>query len=566
MRKIYIGLIMMLMLSSSAWAYMTPGTVNDELVVGGTGTAGEKVTFVLLDADTLGTYFDDDEETIEKTVEKYFSNIDSGVGMSTGEIFYFRTVDVQSGGKWEFVVPMHGVTRKNLVMLSNVQSSECLNYASVSYRKNIIPVLKQKAALNDGFEELENAISENIRFVSGNYKAYAGVTGKRNIARLAAEKIRAVDENSESALSDVKAIVDKATLIEQIAENKAIDFDEITSLTEIDDSLISSINSDGKAAVLKDMLGKSYESFSDYDEKLIFSVCFNGFYNNTNKTGDKLAEYLSANNTILELDLDEFVNLSETNRARAASELAALKALSKGKMQSDLDEIITVINKLGSGSGGSGGGGGGTSSGSAYNASAPDSISNENIEGQKNIYSDMADVPWAADAIVYLTKNKIVNGYDGNLFKPLQAVTRAEFTKIVVCAFLGTVPDGSEGLFKDASADEWYTPYLETAYKNGIVSGDESGFFKPDDLISRQDMAVIIYNAARKFGLLDDVVSEQLFADDESISDYAKTAVYCLRKHSVINGVGDGMYLPLECADRASAAKIIYSLMMKNNG
>ena len=570
MRKIFIALITVLLFTSTTWAAMTPGTVNDELVCSGSALAGEKVTFVLLDADALGTYDDDDEKTLKQTVNKYYSNIDDGIKMTAGEIFYFYTVGASENGTWSYTVPMNEISKKNLVMISNSGDAEYICYASIDYRKDIIPALKQKAAQNDECEGLENVISENIKFISENYKAYADILDKRKVAQMASEEIKAVDEKAETALSDVKSIVDKAILIEQVVEKKLEDFDEIVKSTSISSDLLATISAQGKLAVVSDVCGKEYESFADYDKKLTFSVCFHGFYNSTNKNGDRLAEYLIKNNAILELDISKFEVLSQTNRARAASELLALNASDKTVMQANIDNIIKKINETSSGgsggsSGSSGSSGSGTSSGSAYTASIPASISDKNIQEQKNIYSDMADVQWAADAIVYLTDNKIINGYENNLFKPMQSVTRAEFTKMVVCAFLGNVTDDVEGLFKDVSENDWYTPYIEAAYKAHIVNGDENGFFRPDESISRQDMAVIIYNAGIKFNLFENISSKQTFKDDSSISDYARDAVYCLKSYSIINGTGDGLFSPLEYADRASAAQIIYSLMLKDN-
>lgn len=142
-------------------------------------------------------------------------------------------------------------------------------------------------------------------------------------------------------------------------------------------------------------------------------------------------------------------------------------------------------------------------------------------------------------------------------------ITRAEFTKLIVTAFVGDISFDFEGNFKDISEDAWYADVVNTAYKEGIVSGDDTGYFRPDDCISRQDMAVIVYNAGVEFNLFDSAKNYTAFSDDKEISDYAREAVYTLRSYSVINGMGDGSFAPVQNADRASAAQMIYSLITK---
>ena len=74
-------------------------------------------------------------------------------------------------------------------------------------------------------------------------------------------------------------------------------------------------------------------------------------------------------------------------------------------------------------------------------------------------------------------------------------------------------------------------------------------------------MAAIAYRAAGTAAAED----YQKFEDDADIDDYAKEAVYTLRSKGVINGVGDGKFLPYEKAKRAEDAKIIHTLMEVTN-
>ena len=68
-------------------------------------------------------------------------------------------------------------------------------------------------------------------------------------------------------------------------------------------------------------------------------------------------------------------------------------------------------------------------------------------------------------------------------------------------------------------------------------------------------MAVIIYRALK---IKDSVLNEEKFSDDETISEYAKNAVYAMRDKSVLSGFEDGSFKPLNNASRAQAAVMIY--------
>ena len=93
--------------------------------------------------------------------------------------------------------------------------------------------------------------------------------------------------------------------------------------------------------------------------------------------------------------------------------------------------------------------------------------------------------------------------------------------------------------------------------KMGIVNGYE-GMFRPLDKISRQDAAIVIYNAISGAGYTLD--GEKAFDDTSDISDYAKASVSALAANGVING-SDGNFLPLNTLTRAEAVKLIENLL-----
>ena len=162
-------------------------------------------------------------------------------------------------------------------------------------------------------------------------------------------------------------------------------------------------------------------------------------------------------------------------------------------------------------------------------------------------FADMAD-HWAKDYVDRLFDDGVIGGYDDNTFRPNQNVTRAEYIKMIVGMF--NLTETSENIFTDVDASAWYTEYIEKALAAGLITGD-GGKFNPNDTITRQDAAVILYRLGVKAG-----ETEITFADEANVSDYATEAVKCLASAGIING-SDGNFNPKNAITRAETAAIL---------
>ena len=111
--------------------------------------------------------------------------------------------------------------------------------------------------------------------------------------------------------------------------------------------------------------------------------------------------------------------------------------------------------------------------------------------------------------------------------------------------------------FSDVNKNDWYYSYISTAKNLGIISGYQDNTFRPNDIVTRQDMALIIKNDRFK-GESAPVPS---FTDLQDISNYESDAVGVLYSKGVINGMGDGTFKPKNPATRAQAAQMIYNAM-----
>ena len=201
----------------------------------------------------------------------------------------------------------------------------------------------------------------------------------------------------------------------------------------------------------------------------------------------------------------------------------------------------------------------GSSSGRNSGTVTVPSNSNQVTPVETERFSDMSDAEWALDAVSNLSKLGIVSGKGNNLFAPNDYVTREEFVKMIVNA-ASLELDNEVKKFDDVSKDSWYYQFVNTAYNAGIVSGISDTEFGSGLNITRQDIAVMVYNAIKyKKAVLNDKYED--FSDKDSISVYAADAVSYLAGAKIINGYNDGSFLPSANATRAEATKIIYEAL-----
>ena len=120
-----------------------------------------------------------------------------------------------------------------------------------------------------------------------------------------------------------------------------------------------------------------------------------------------------------------------------------------------------------------------------------------------------------------------------------------------------------KGNLSDLTDGNYYTGYTQWAYLSGILDGVASGSFNPLANVTREEMAIMIYNYVAKYGVKLKTVNEQTsFADDYNISSQAKrTAIYALQQWGVLNGTGDGNCAPKGTVTRSQVAQIFMNLL-----
>lgn len=158
---------------------------------------------------------------------------------------------------------------------------------------------------------------------------------------------------------------------------------------------------------------------------------------------------------------------------------------------------------------------------------------------------------WGERAIERWVDYGIVNGDKGQ-FRPDDSLTRGEMA-VIIANLLNLENKSENNPFSDLD-DNWYTDALLACYEAGIFSGDAAGTIRPNDTITRQEAMVVLCNAMRiapKEGSLNH------FNDGAAVADWAVGFVKALTDAGIVNGVGDNMLQPNGEISRASVVTIL---------
>ena len=157
---------------------------------------------------------------------------------------------------------------------------------------------------------------------------------------------------------------------------------------------------------------------------------------------------------------------------------------------------------------------------------------------------------WAYSYINALAARGVINGYPDGNFHPEAQITRADFV-VMLSRLSGESLPEYDGRFKDVTADKYYAKAVTWAASAGITLGYGAGDFRPAALISRQEMAAMLYRYADYMKIALPEGTELSFSDSASIADYARGPVAAMSLAGIINGYPDGSFKPAGNASRA---------------
>lgn len=177
-------------------------------------------------------------------------------------------------------------------------------------------------------------------------------------------------------------------------------------------------------------------------------------------------------------------------------------------------------------------------------------------------FSDVRSSDWYHDAVTYVSENELMNGTSGTTFGPNDTTSRSMIVTILYrLAGSPDMPEGNWGYpYADVDASAYYSTPVYWARENDLVTGYSDTQFGPNDPITREQMAVILYRYADYLGLDTDTGFMQDkyydFEDYQTVSRYATNAMSWCVNHGVING-SNGKLNPQGTATRAEVAQIL---------
>ena len=168
---------------------------------------------------------------------------------------------------------------------------------------------------------------------------------------------------------------------------------------------------------------------------------------------------------------------------------------------------------------------------------------------------------WAEECIRYCIEHNLFNGVSETSFEPDTAMSRAMLVT-VLWRMAGSEETGGEDItvFSDVADDAWYASAVAWALHNGIITGFEDGSFRPNEPLSREQTAVILYRYEQGYGgggFTGSWMYLLPFGDTQSIADWAYEAVAWCNMEGIMTGIGENLYDPEGLTTRSQVAAIL---------
>ena len=179
-------------------------------------------------------------------------------------------------------------------------------------------------------------------------------------------------------------------------------------------------------------------------------------------------------------------------------------------------------------------------------------ITGENIN---TVFADVQNNVWYSEAIAYVYNNGMMNGTEKG-FEPNAATTRAMI--VTMLHRLEKEPAAGVAGFADVAGGQWYSEAIAWAAVNGVVNGYSETKFAPNDEITREQLAAILYRYAQFKGLNVSAKGDLSgFADGAAVSDWAVEAMQWAVGAGLLNGNEQGRLAPTAGATRAEVAMML---------
>ena len=173
-----------------------------------------------------------------------------------------------------------------------------------------------------------------------------------------------------------------------------------------------------------------------------------------------------------------------------------------------------------------------------------------------NPYTDVDSEAWYYEAVAFVSAKGWMGGYGDTHFGPGAQLSRAQLAQILYNQAETPATSGSSA-FSDVERGAWYHSAICWAVEQGIVGGYGDGRFGPDDPITREQLAVMLWRGAGQPTPPNLLLT---FPDADQASGYALDALRWAVEQGVLSGKNSGLLDPQGQATRAEAAQMLRNL------
>lgn len=169
-------------------------------------------------------------------------------------------------------------------------------------------------------------------------------------------------------------------------------------------------------------------------------------------------------------------------------------------------------------------------------------------------FIDVNPNSWYYSAIEFVYNKGIMNGVTASSFNPDGTITRGMI--VTMLWRMAGEPSAVSAGFADVAADSYYAKAIAWAAKNGIIEGYSASSFGPNDAITREQLATVLYRYAKYLGYTTTGSSLSGYYDASRVSSWAKDAMGWAVKNGVVTGLSSTWLNPNGTASRAEAAQM----------
>lgn len=179
----------------------------------------------------------------------------------------------------------------------------------------------------------------------------------------------------------------------------------------------------------------------------------------------------------------------------------------------------------------------------------------------KDFFTDVSASDWFYDSVLWAVRNDVTKGTDNIHFSPSAPCTRAQVITFLWRLSESPVPDYAL-MFDDVDSEAYYADAVRWAASVGVTHGTSDTKFSPEDKITREQLAAMIYNYAniKGSGFAGEYEHPLAFSDKDTVSPWADEAMQWCVKHGIVNGLGNNRLAPKNTATRAEIVTMLYRL------